>query len=136
MALATDSIAQAAAIPVRRGRICLVTSRSGKRWVIPKGCLEPGKSTGEIALQEAWEEAGLTGVLDKQPVGSYVYEKFGAPHHVTVFMMHVTDEQDEYPEHLFRERVWLTPSQALERIDDPGLKDILRLAIKKRKELS
>ena len=71
------TLQQAAAIPVRMGQVCLVTSRSGKRWVIPKGCLEPGKTAGEIALQEAWEEAGIVGVLQPDPVGSYLYDKAG-----------------------------------------------------------
>ena len=132
MAIAIDSIPQAAVIPVRKGRLCLVTSRSGKRWIIPKGCMEPGKSTGEIALQEAWEEAGLTGVLDKHPVGSYVYEKLGAQHHVTVFLMRVTDESEEYPERAQRDRTWLTPAQALDQVDDQGLKEVLRMAMKER----
>ena len=62
---------------MRAGQVCLVTSSSGKRWVVPKGCMEPGKTAGELALQEAWEEAGLVGVLQPEPVGSYLYEKFG-----------------------------------------------------------
>jgi len=64
-----DYIRQAAAIPIRSGQICLVTSSSGKRWVIPKGMIEPGTTAGQIALQEAWEEAGLVGVLRPEPVG-------------------------------------------------------------------
>lgn len=126
MAIATDSIPQAAAIPLRKGRICVVTSRSGRRWVVPKGCLEPGKTTGEIALQEAWEEAGLVGILDNQPVGSYIYEKFGAHHHVTVFVMHVTGETEEWPEHEERAKEWVTPSQAIGRIEDAGLRELVR----------
>src|SRR5262249_19062195 len=76
MASVSDVIRQAAAIPLKAGQICLVTSSSGKRWVIPKGIIDPGKTAGEIALQEAWEEAGLVGVLQPQPVGSYRYEKY------------------------------------------------------------
>src|ERR1700736_677932 len=91
MAIDSNSIRQAAAIPIRGGQICLVTSRSGKRWVVPKGCIEPGQTAGETALQEAWEEAGLVGSLREQPVGSYQYEKCGIVCHVTVFLMHVTE---------------------------------------------
>src|SRR5271166_7165657 len=98
MPMPSGLIRQSAAIPLRDGQICLVTSRSGKRWVIPKGCLEPGMTAGEIALQEAWEEAGLSGVLQNEPVGSYIYEKAGATYHVTVFLMHVTDAADDWPE--------------------------------------
>ena len=53
----------------------MVTSRSGRRWVFPKGQIDPGHTPGEAALIEAWEEAGLVGTLDPEPVGSYLYEK-------------------------------------------------------------
>jgi 8-oxo-dGTP pyrophosphatase MutT (NUDIX family) len=132
MAVTDTEIRQAAAIPVRGGRVCLVTSRSGRRWVIPKGCLEPGKSAGEIALQEAWEEAGLVGVLKGDPVGSYVYEKYGNDHFVTVFLMAVTEVTEEWPEQDLRERVWLSPRQALARIEDKGLHLIIRETLVER----
>jgi 8-oxo-dGTP pyrophosphatase MutT (NUDIX family) len=121
-------IRQAAAIPFKGDQICLVTSRSGKRWVVPKGCIEPGKTTGEMALQEAWEEAGLVGVLTGEPVGSYVYEKAGLTCHVTVFLMQVTDVADVFPEQGLRERRWYTPAQALLRIEEPGLRELIRNA--------
>ena len=57
------AIEQAAAIPVYDGRVCLVTSRTGRRWVIPKGRIDPGHTAAEAARIEAWEEAGLLGVL-------------------------------------------------------------------------
>ena len=63
MAIPARWIRQAAAIPVRDGLVCLITSSNGRRWVMPKGMMEPGKSTGEIALQEAWEEAGIAPAL-------------------------------------------------------------------------
>jgi 8-oxo-dGTP pyrophosphatase MutT (NUDIX family) len=135
MAPADAEIRQAAAIPVRGGRVCLVTSRSGRRWVIPKGCLEPGKTAGEIALQEAWEEAGLLGVLKGDAVGTYVYEKYGNDHFVTVFLMAVTEATEDWPERELRERIWLTPRQALSRIEDKGLQDIIRDRLVERAKL-
>lgn len=126
MAMDTDAIRQAAAIPIKDGQLCLVTSRSGKRWVIPKGCLEPGKTTGEIALQEAWEEAGLTGILSREPVGSYLYEKYGTTHHVLVYTLRVTEAAGKWPEQGMRERVWVDVKEALERIDDVGLREVIR----------
>ena len=120
---------QAAALPVRDGEVCLITSRNGKRWVAPKGCLEPGKTAAEIALQEAWEEAGLVGALDPDPVGSYFYEKDGLTCHVIVFMMQVTGEAAEWPEQAFRERRWLTRAKAALRVADPGLRALIEGAI-------
>jgi 8-oxo-dGTP pyrophosphatase MutT (NUDIX family) len=122
-------IRQAAALPFRQGRICLVTSSNGKRWLIPKGLIEPGQTAGETALQEAWEEAGLVGVLTPDPIGSYVYEKWCGPCHVTVFRMDVTRLLQDWPERDLRQRSLVTPAGALERVDDPGLADVLRLVI-------
>ncbi|HZT82000.1 MAG TPA: NUDIX hydrolase [Gemmataceae bacterium] len=119
-------IQQAAAIPVKGGQVCLVTSTSGKRWVIPKGLIDPGKSAAEMALQEAWEEAGLVGVLWPDPVGSYLYEKYGGTCHVTVFVMQVTEAAEDWPERALRQRAWLTPAHAMARIEDYGLREILR----------
>ncbi len=125
MGIANNVVYQAAAIPIRAGRVCLVSSRNGKRWVIPKGCLEPGKSAGEIALQEAWEEAGLMGALEREPAGSYLYEKAGNNYRVTAFVMHVTQITEEWPERDFRTLRWLSPRQALANIEDRGLRRLL-----------
>jgi 8-oxo-dGTP pyrophosphatase MutT (NUDIX family) len=112
---------QAAVIPMSDGQVCVVSSRSGKRWVVPKGCLEPGKTAGEIALQEAWEEAGLVGLLYPEPVGSYVYEKAGSTCHVTVFRMQVTAAAADWPERGFRHALLaVVPAGAAAR-GRPGL---------------
>ena len=124
-----EFIRQAAALPLRRGRICLITSRNGKRWVIPKGWIDPGQTAGEAALQEAWEEAGLTGALDQEPIGSYLYEKEGQTYHVTVFLMKVTNVAQEWPERSFRERSWVSPNGFFDRIAEAGLTDIVRLTV-------
>ncbi len=126
MPTSSGLIRQAAAIPLRGEQVCLVTSRSGRRWVVPKGNFEPGKTAGEIALQEAWEEAGLTGKLQPEPVGSYVYEKAGFTCHVTVFVMQVTGVADDWPERGTRDRRWLNPEQAIDRIDEHCLREMIR----------
>jgi len=122
----TTTILQAAAIPMRDAEICLITSRSGKRWVIPKGHLEPGKALAEIALLESWEEAGLVGILHPHPVGSYLYEKYGNTYHVTVFVMDVTEVAEEWPERTLRQRCWFQPKEVLTQITEDGLRRILR----------
>src|SRR5438445_13203145 len=98
MTVALDTLQQAAVIAIQSGRVCLVTSSSGKRWVIPKGCLEPGKTAAEIALQEAWEEAGVVGMLRPEPLGSYFYLKYGGTCHVLVYVLHVSSQAEDWPE--------------------------------------
>lgn len=129
MASEASWIRQAAAIPFQAGQISLVTSRSGKRWVIPKGMIDPGHTAAEAALQEAWEEAGLVGLLSPHPVGTFFYEKWGNVHHVLVFLLQVTDIANEWPEKHVRERIWVTPTQALVRIDDRGLRAVLKATL-------
>ena len=72
---------QSGVIPLRckgkKTEVLLVTSRGGKRWIIPKGIIEPGLSAGESALREAWEEAGAQGDLRSGAAGSYRYRKWG-----------------------------------------------------------
>ena len=126
-----DYTLQAGAIPVRAGKICLVTSSNGKRWVIPKGVIEPGQTAGEAALQEAWEEAGLVGALQSHPAGTYLYDKWCGTCHVTVFLMDVSSESQAWPEQHIRRRAWVSLAGALERLDDEGLCDILRLTLGK-----
>jgi 8-oxo-dGTP pyrophosphatase MutT (NUDIX family) len=122
-------ILQAGAVPVRDGQVCLVTSSNGKRWVIPKGIIDPGHTAREAALQEAWEEAGLAGTLRPESVGTYLYDKWGRTCHVTVFVMDVTDAAEDWPERNVRQRSWLNPTEVLKRIEDPGLREIIRGAL-------
>jgi 8-oxo-dGTP pyrophosphatase MutT (NUDIX family) len=122
-------VEQAAAIALWKGRVCLVTSRSGKRWVIPKGCLEPGKSPEQIVSQEAWEEAGLVGLVQPEPLGSFCYHKAGKVHAVSVHLMHVTAMADRWPECRLRKRRWVRPEKALSRPVHDGLRQLLRAVL-------
>jgi 8-oxo-dGTP pyrophosphatase MutT (NUDIX family) len=116
---------QAAAVPVRGGRICLVTSRRGKGLVVPKGRMEDGRTPEQIALQEAWEEAGLIGLLQAQPIGSYRYEKAGMTFKVVMFLMEVTTVVKEWPESRRRSRHWLAPGKAVDQVRERGLRKLL-----------
>jgi 8-oxo-dGTP pyrophosphatase MutT (NUDIX family) len=121
-----ERVRQAAAIPVYDRRLCMVTSSSGRRWVFPKGQIDAGHTAGETALIEAWEEAGLVGTIDPEPAGAYVYEKLGRECHVLVFRMTVIEVRDQWPERTLRQRAWVSVDEAIDRVEEPGLRDILR----------
>lgn len=127
MPTVSNWIRQAGVVPVLGDQVCMVTSSSGRRWVLPKGCQERGMSLGETGLQEAWEEAGLAGTLQPEPVGTFLYSKYGKTCHVTMFWMDVSNVAEQWPEKRLRQRAWVTPTQALLRIEEPGLRDILRI---------
>ena len=56
---------QAAVIPYRirkeRVEVALVTTSSGKGWIVPKGSVDDGEQPRDAAIREAEEEAGLLG---------------------------------------------------------------------------
>lgn len=94
---------QVAALPWRGEgetlRILLVSSRETRRWVIPKGWPMKDKTDFAAAAQEAYEEAGLDGVISERPIGEYEYLKklkSGAARlvKVDVFPMQVTGEHE------------------------------------------
>lgn len=121
---------QSAAIPWRRvdGRLefLLVASRTGKRWVIPKGVQELGMTAHDSAAKEAFEEAGVRGTIDPEPLGSYEYAKWGGTCTVTVFGLEVNEclPDGEWVES-HRMRLWLASEKAARRVDEPGLRAIL-----------
>ncbi|TIW85952.1 MAG: NUDIX hydrolase, partial [Mesorhizobium sp.] len=75
-----ETIRQVAAIPFRLNalgdiEVMLVTSRTTRRFIVPKGWPMKGKSGRKAATIEAQEEAGVLGKTLSQPAGSYSYWK-------------------------------------------------------------
>lgn len=109
------------------GQVVLVTNKSGTRWVIPKGHMEPNDpSAGFRAGQEAWEEAGVNGKLDTEPLGSFPYSKRGGDYRVQVFLLRNCTVSDRWPEAKKRKRVLVSPQRAADMVREPALKSILR----------
>jgi 8-oxo-dGTP pyrophosphatase MutT (NUDIX family) len=119
---------QSAVIPYRRGpgglEVLLITSREGKRWVLPKDVVEPDLTPAVSAGKEAREEAGVRGAVDEQPLGTYQYRKWGGTCTVQVFAMKVEEEVADWPEARTRSRAWLSFDDARRRIDEADLKQI------------
>jgi len=129
MAPMREVIRQAAAIPRLEEKVCLVSASSGRGWVIPKGVIDPGNSAAATALQEAFEEAGLIGILAPEPVGQYRYEKWGGICEVSVFLMQVTEVLEDWPERAVRRRRWLNVAEAPDWLGNDDLRALVRAAL-------
>lgn len=107
----------------------LITSLGTRRWILPKGNIEPGLTIRESAEFEAFEEAGVMGNLHANSIGSYTYEKVDEDesilHHVKVFPLEVSQVLDEFPDHEKRERQWMAVEEAAEAVAEPDLKDLI-----------
>jgi 8-oxo-dGTP pyrophosphatase MutT (NUDIX family) len=130
-----ERIRQVAAIPFRlradgRIEVMLVTSRTTRRFIVPKGWPMKGKSGRKAATIEAQEEAGVLGKSLKQPAGTYSYWKRMATGFirvdVVVYLLEVTEELADWEEASARQRAWLPPADAALLIDEPELSTLLR----------
>jgi 8-oxo-dGTP pyrophosphatase MutT (NUDIX family) len=124
----SNLVLQSAAVAIRKNRICLVTTSSGKGWIIPKGHRESRDSSRKTAQLEAWEEAGIIGLLLDEPVGAYYYERSGKTYRVTVHVMRVKKILDHWPEEKKRKRRWLSIREACRRINHPKLRKLITRA--------
>lgn len=132
-----EPLQQAGAIPYRSRsgelQFCLVTSLKKSRWGIPKGIIEPGDTPIKTAALEALEEAGVEGVIDEDPLGTYEYSKWHRRLIVTVFLMHVSQIHESWAESSQRSRCWVSLDEANELIANPDQRRLLATAMKRLK---
>ena len=113
-------------------KVLLVTSRTNKRWILPKGWPIDGMNDSEAAMQEAWEEAGVKkATAEPEAFASFRTKKvldggLPAPVEMKVFKVAVAKTKSDYPEAAERKRKWVTPEKAAQMVDEPALQTILR----------
>jgi 8-oxo-dGTP pyrophosphatase MutT (NUDIX family) len=126
---------QIAALPVRRmpdgsARVLLVTSRETGRWIVPKGWPVKGMTRHEAAALEATEEAGVTGRISREPVGTYLYWKRHADRfelcEVAVYVLEVERQLDDWREKGQRRLAWMAPEEAADLVQEPALGEMIR----------
>ena len=120
-------------------KILLIKDSYG-RWTWPKGKIENGESKEAAAKREIAEEVGLSSIdmireLDKI---EYVYKLKDQPIFKTVYLFLfelVKDEKLAPLEKEIQDAVWASPSEALEKLDYKGAKEIMQRAIECFKDL-
>jgi 8-oxo-dGTP pyrophosphatase MutT (NUDIX family) len=133
---------QCAALPFRVSdgsgiEVMLVTSRETRSWIIPKGWVKKGDNLWQSAAREAREEAGVTGVVGTESIGSFSYDKRLAngqtvPCEVQVFPLQVKRRRKKWPEKGQREISWFSPDAAAEAVREPLLGSLIRTYFSKR----
>lgn len=128
-------VTQSGALPWRRLRdggiaLLLVTSRRTRRWIIPKGHIEPGLTAAASAAKEALEEAGVSGTIGRVGLGTFDYDKLQADGavrrlRVRVYPLEVAKEHERWDEQAMRERAWFSPEEAMEMTAEPELREII-----------
>lgn len=125
----SDIFDQSAVIPFRlenkKVTILLIKSRKGN-WIIPKGIIEKGLSPQQSALKEAVEEAGVDGKVNEKLIGEYKYDKWGGTCNVKVYSMLVENEYEKWEEDYFRIRKWFSLENAMTKVDNKELVEMLK----------
>jgi len=108
--------------------VLLVGSLRNGRWGLPKGHLNPGETTRDAALREAFEEAGIRGTAKDDVFGQFLYYKQGNPKRfrVAVHLIAVSGTAEDYPERAIRKVKWVSLTGLAEQASRPGLRTILR----------
>jgi 8-oxo-dGTP pyrophosphatase MutT (NUDIX family) len=106
--------------------ILLITSRETRRWVVPRGNPIAGLSPQDSAAREAYEEAGISGAVQAEPIGTYRYDKRRASGaiveaEVDLFPLRVLEMLDQWPERAERERRWFSRDEAAAAIAEADL---------------
>lgn len=130
-----DTRSQFAALPFRVKKsgveILLLSSLETGRWIIPKGWPMHDKTPAEAAAIEAWEEAGIRGVVSETCAGFYSYNKrlpdgTQAPCIVAVFPLEVRKQEKDFPEAGERKLKWMSQRKAAGKVEEGDLKKIIR----------
>lgn len=116
-------------IPFVRGEkeieVVLITSTSGY-WIFPKGHYEKEHGKRGTAELEAYEEAGVKGVLlKKNTYRTKVYIKSGEQVHLTLYALEVRTLCKRWKEDYRRERAVVSIAKAKKRITSDELMDCL-----------
>lgn len=133
----TPGMRQAGALPYSEveGRVVflLITSRRTGRWIFPKGDIELGMTPWESAANEALEEAGVSGQISSEPVGSYRSSSDGSTLvDVDLYPLRVETQLDVWKEMDQRLRHWAVLPEARRLLNDSALS---RLAVKLQTQL-
>jgi 8-oxo-dGTP pyrophosphatase MutT (NUDIX family) len=121
---------KSAVIPYRLNNgkleILLVTSIKKKNWIVPKGYIEFNLTPFESAKKEAYEEAGVVGSNETVEVGQFINEKKNRKELIKVYTMEVDEELNDYPEKNLRKRKWFTFDEAMDKVQNPQIKNFIK----------
>jgi 8-oxo-dGTP pyrophosphatase MutT (NUDIX family) len=104
-------------------RVLLITSRRSARWIAAKGWPVRGLTLAEAAAKEAFEEAGVRGIVG-EPIGLIPPPRDVRGAMTPAILLHplrVKTELANWPEQGQRQRRWLRQADAAELAASPTL---------------
>ena len=99
----------------------LLIKSSGRRWIFPKGKIDPGEDAWETAQREAFEEAGVSGKIDKKRLGTFIHIKqdlksSGKEIVIAAYLLEVISTQEPSEKH--RNPTWFSYKDAIKAFSE------------------
>jgi 8-oxo-dGTP pyrophosphatase MutT (NUDIX family) len=125
---------QFAALPYRMREqdleVLLITTRKKRRWSVPKGWPVKRSSPQQTAAIEAYEEAGVSGMVGAAQIGQFkkrrLKKKRSVLCDVRIYPLEVENQQSDWPEMDQRSRIWVAPRKAAKLVKKPGLRRAIK----------
>ena len=99
----------------------LVTSRRTGRWIFPKGSISTGLTPWESAAKEAMEEAGVTGAIGSEAIGTYQNSDKGMLVDIDLYPLRVENQFETWDEMDQRLRHWALLAETRRLLADRSL---------------
>jgi len=98
---------------IKKGKIyiMLITSSSGKTWILPKGHPESDLNEVQVAELETYEEAGVKGEVIKNKTRKVFKQENGGK--LLIYPLLIKKTLDKWPEDSFRKRRLVSIKEAL-----------------------
>ncbi|MEE9428563.1 MAG: NUDIX hydrolase [Paracoccaceae bacterium] len=113
-----------------RIQVLVITTRSRKNWIVPKGWPVDRATPSQSAAREAFEEAGVEGKVSSKCLGIFSYQKEldgdDLPCVVALFPLKVKRIHAIYPEKGLRKRKWLNRKKAAALVENPELSQMIK----------
>jgi 8-oxo-dGTP pyrophosphatase MutT (NUDIX family) len=110
--------------------VLVISKRRSRKWSIPKGNAEPFLSLADNAAKEAFEEAGVRGIVARRSSGMFRAHKRARrgsrPIEVWVYLLEATTELHDWPEKGEREKKWVLAVEAAQFLREPLLVELCR----------
>lgn len=102
----------------------LVTSRKTGRWIFPKGSVSTGMTPWDSAAKEALEEAGVSGEIGSEAIGTYYNSDKGVRVEIDLYPLRVETQLEAWQEMDQRLRHWALLAEAKRLLSDRTLSSI------------
>lgn len=127
--------------------VCMITTTNGKGLVFPKGGWEDDETMEGAAKRETVEEAGVRGVLEDPLLGTFSFQGgkavssgmggLAGMHRVSrckayIYVMHVAEELQTWPESKDRQRIWCNLRDASRLCKHSWMRDALHAFVRRR----